>query len=432
MILSTIDFIREKFLEGLTVEDVKELYEDYLGYREEEGLNGIEYSSWLRTIRRVYNEESITFSEEKKKANLDVLLQSSQVMRQNQRLQDTSRVERKIFREDSRYINLLETLNKELIDLIPKIPLLKTNIKKNKIKNNDILCGCIQISDVHGNELINSTEMINNQYDFEVASARLKKYVDKADEIFKAKKISHIFIAFLGDLINSMRRTDEYLNAATNRMKATLLVTHLLKEMILDLLSRGYSLTIGSVTGNESRVGDFNEFSAMVVTENFDFLIHNILKIMFEKHKQITFVEGDYKELVVNIEGFKTLILHGDSIRNIDKDIKGLYSRYALKGILLDYILFGHLHEAYISDLFSRSSSLCGANAYSEKALNLSSRASQNIHIFYRDKSVDSFKLDLQNVNREDGYNVIEELKAYNAKSSQKLHSPTTILEIRI
>jgi hypothetical protein len=110
------------------------MYEEYVMIREEEGLGRIEYSTWLRTIRKVFNESKIVFSEENKKANLDILLQSSQVLRQNQKLQDKSRVERKIFREDSRYINLLETLNKELIDLIPKIPLLKTSIKKNKIK----------------------------------------------------------------------------------------------------------------------------------------------------------------------------------------------------------------------------------------------------------------------------------------------------------
>ena len=66
----------------------------------------------------------------------------------------------------------------------------------------------------------------------------------------------------------------------------------------------------------------------------------------------------------------------------------------------------GHIHEALIADTYARSSGLPGANGYSENALNLTSRASQNLYIFFEDKSHDCIKVDLQNVDGIVGYNI--------------------------
>ena len=74
---------------------------------------------------------------------------------------------------------------------------------------------------------------------------------------------------------------------------------------------------------------------------------------------------------------------------------------------------------------------MVGANEYSEKGLNLSGRASQNIYIFHEDKNIDAMKIDLQYVG-DDCYNIDEELESYNAKSSSKLKPKKTIFEVTI
>jgi hypothetical protein len=84
-----------------------------------------------------------------------------------------------------------------------------------------------------------------------------------------------------------------------------------------------------------------------------------------------------------------------------------------------------------VGDIASRSSSLVGANEYSEKGLNLSGRASQNIYIFHENKNIDAMKIDLQNVGDE-CYDIDEELESYNAKSSNKLKPNKVIHKIVI
>ena len=76
-----------------------------------------------------------------------------------------------------------------------------------------------------------------------------------------------------------------------------------------------------------------------------------------------------------------------------------------------------------------RSSSMVGANDYSEKALNLGGRASQNAYVFYDSGNRDGIKIDLQNYD-DIGYDITKELEAYNAKSNIKGKQDKVILKV--
>lgn len=78
-------------------------------------------------------------------------------------------------------------------------------------------------------------------------------------------------------------------------------------------------------------------------------------------------------------------------------------------------------HSCLISDTFSRSSSLVGSNSYNEYALNLYSKASQNIY-FIRGKDIDAIKIDLQDVNGVEGYKFENLGDVYNSKSFSKVN----------
>ena len=120
---------------------------------------------------------------------------------------------------------------------------------------------------------------------------------------------------------------------------------------------------------------------------------------------------------------------HGSLKGGIEKAVNHIIGRYAGQGIEVHYVIFGHVHSARVGDNYSRSSSMVGANDYSDKALNLSGRASQNCYIFYNDGNRDGIKIDLQNVNKK-GYKIDKSLEAYNAKSAKKTKSTETIFKV--
>tara|TARA_Y100001963_G_scaffold159929_1_gene266256 strand:+ start:5628 stop:6821 length:1194 start_codon:yes stop_codon:yes gene_type:complete len=356
-------------------------------------------------------------------ADEELIKQNVKLQKQKQSYQDINRIERKTFREYARVENAVSQYNKKLIKIFDKnklTTLTKVHVEKSKA------VGVIQFSDVHFNELVN---LEHNKYDFQIASARCKLFVSKAIKYFQAFGVSNVLLVQSGDLLNSDRRLDELLSMATNRAKATFLAVDIMQQVILHL-NQHFNISVCMVTGNESRVKKDWGWSTIIASDNYDFTIFETLRYIF-KDTHIKFIEGDPTELVVNVAGQNLLILHGNGAvkrTGIESSISQIIGRYKMRGTKVDYVIFGHIHSARVGDNYARSSSMVGANDYSEKALNLSGRASQNCYIFYEDGNRDGIKIDLQNYT--DGYDIKQSLESYNAKSSSKINKGTTIFKV--
>tara|TARA_R100001594_G_scaffold285_2_gene1159 strand:- start:4354 stop:5550 length:1197 start_codon:yes stop_codon:yes gene_type:complete len=355
--------------------------------------------------------------------DVEILQSNVKLAKQKQSYQDLNRIERKTFREYARVENAVARYNAELKKIFDKYKL--STLTKSHERTSSA-CGVIQFSDVHMNELI---DLRHNQYDFSVASKRCKYFVKRAISFFKSQNVSNILIAQTGDLLNSDRRLDELLSMATNRAKATFLAVDIFQQIILEL-NEHFNVSIASVTGNESRVKRDWGWSKMLASDNYDFTIFKTLEYIF-KDSDINFINGDPTELVVEVAGQNLLMLHGNGSikKGLDTSVTQLMGRYKARGINVDYVIFGHIHSARVGDTFSRSSSMVGANDYSEKALNLAGRASQNCYIFYENGNRDGIKIDLQHY-EDDMYNIDKSLEAYNAKSHDKVNQGTTIFKV--
>jgi len=355
----------------------------------------------------------------------DMVRESVKLAKQKQSFQDRSRIERKTFREYARLDNAVTTLSSKILEVLRENKFhksVKTHPKKGKA------VGVVHFSDLHFNELVS---LPNNKFDFEVASKRIKRHIQAAKSYFSTQHITNVIVALTGDLINSDRRLDELLTNSTNRAQAVFIATDILQQAIIDL-NQSYNVTVACVSGNEARVHKEYGWADILATDNYDFTIFNMLRALFMGTK-INFVSGDPMEIVLNVAGQNLLLLHGHGsiTAKHESSVNQIKGRYASRGINIDYVISGHIHSARIGDTYARSSSLVGANDYSEKALNLSGRASQNLYVFYDNGNRDGIKVDLQNVNNK-GYNIEKSIKAYNPKSSEKLIPKSTILEVKI
>lgn len=365
--------------------------------------------------------------------DVELIEENKKYKKQTQRYQDLNRIERKSFRENSRVENAVVSYGDELLDIFDKYSLnINTVFHDNgHVKENENLpIGVVQISDTHFNELV---ELLHNRFDFTIASKRLQKYISKCKVQFNAKGVKTVLLTLTGDLLNSDRRLDELLSNATNRSKATFLAVEILINVILDL-NKDYNVNIAAVVGNESRVNKDLGWVHQVASDSYDLTIYSILDRVLKNKEGINFLGGDQLQTVVNVNGYNWLLIHGhqSEFGNPQKGVTKVVRQYADKGIIIRYVIFGHIHEACIADMYSRSSSIVGANAYSENGLLLTSRASQNMHIAYSNGEIDTTKIDLQETKGYDGYDITNELEAYNAKSASKIHTGTTVMQIVI
>ena len=381
--------------------------------------SGIEHGKQRYKCKRCRSRTVFPIAEEE----LELVKENVRYKKQKQKAQDVNRVERKAFREYARVENAVEEYSKELKQLFENYKL-HTVTKKHKGTSKAV--GVIQFSDVHFNELV---DIKGNKYDFEVAAQRCQHFVSQAKKYFRMANIKSVVVALTGALLNSDRRLDELLNQATNRAKATFLSGDIMQQVLIDI-NKDFNVSVACVVGNEGRANKELGWSDAVATDNYDYTIYNCLRYLF-KDTKITFIDGDPSEVVVNVAGQNLLMLHGHGALKggIEKAINQIIGRYSVKGINIDFVIFGHVHSARVGDNYGRSSSMVGANDYSEKALNLIGRASQNCYVFYNNGNRDGIKIDLQNVNCE-GYIIDKELEAYNAKSAHKTNKSETIIKI--
>ena len=366
-----------------------------------------------------------------KQANTDTVQEAVRQAKAKQRIMDINRMERNAFREYARTENAIAALNEELNKHLKKESM-GINTVVHKPSKKDKAKVIVQVSDMHLNELI---DLPNNHYDFTIASKRLQKYAHEAKKLAKLYNAENIVVMFTGDLLNSDRRLDEMMAMATNRSKAALIATKLLTYFILDLNDE-FNVSIGCITGNESRIKDDWGWGDFTLSDNYDFAIFNMIKLLLEDKKGIDFIVSDDPfELVLSVNGKNLLFVHG-MFTSPGKDSQGMIQqitgKYANKGVLIDYVIFGHVHFANVTDLYARSGSLSGNNIYSDRALNLITKPSQTIHVIHDDGSIWNMRMELHQIDDYEGYPIKNDLDAYHTKSSSKLHKQETIVKVVI
>ena len=357
----------------------------------------------------------------------EIVERSVRYKKQTQKMMDLNRIERKSFREHARVENAVSEYVQELIKVFEDNPYKVEGVSH---EGYDGAVGVIQLSDLHFNELI---DIKSNKYDFTIASKRLFKFATEAIKYFDTHDVTDVFIFGTADFVNSDRRLDELVAMATNRSKATFIAVQILENFITHL-NQHYNIHIAGVVGNESRVGKDYNWNNELVSDNYDFVIFNVLRHKLKDAKGISFLGlSDKHEEVVEVNGKNFLLVHGHQIgRDVSKDLSKLIRKSAQQDVDIDYTIWGHLHESMISDTYSRSSALCGSNAYSEDALLLVGRASQNIYTVFGEDRIDSTRIDLQSTDGYEGYDTHDWQDAYNPKSIDKTRRTETVLRITI
>lgn len=351
--------------------------------------------------------------------------------KEKQKFMDTSRVERASFREYARVENAVSEYAQELLKLYKQhgTQLEQYNPTPITVSDNQEV-GMIQLSDHHLNELI---DLPHNKYDIRIASHRLYKLYKESLMMFKARGIKKVVVAFTGDLMNSDRRLDELLNQATNRARATFIAVDLYKQFLI-ALSQDFTVSVVSVLGNESRVGKEMPFSEEGLSDNYDFCITNTVRLLIEAsgNDNITFGSLDEVETIIEIKGQKVLLTHDlPRATSTQKGAQSLVGMKYLQGHPVDCIYGGHIHETLNQSFGYRSGSLCGGNSFSDNALHLASRASQNI-TFFGEGYRHVMGVDLQDYVEGEWFDIDESLMAYHAKSVDKVKKKTTIMSIVI
>ena len=317
-----------------------------------------------------------------------------------QRLQDTNNDLRKLKRQTYRQDLELENVFKDFLEILDNVTVERLSSPLNEsfvvespfdVSAMTPKTAVIQLSDLHFGEGV-SYEGTNGIANMEVTALRLSKYAEYCLSRILTDNVKKVVFAFTGDMVNSDRRLDEVVTNVSSRTKSALLGIHLLKQFIqyfVEVLPEDISFTVASVVGNESRLNKEFGWTDFTATDNFDYIIHNVLAKMFANtYDNLKFAKvTDCFEQVISIADgkFNLLITHGNNklaSKCVESEVQKIIGRYAVTHkIKIDYVIFGHIHSTEITDYYARSASIIGGNGYSTKNLNFISKPSQNFFI---------------------------------------------------
>lgn len=347
----------------------------------------------------------------------EIVQENAKLAKKFQYQQDINRIERKTFRDYAQAHNALEALQAQILETLQAYGSeLSIENRRSGPYDAETPVAILHLSDLHFNELIN---LPSNRYDFEVAAKRLQLLAKKTKRYAQACGCQRVVVALGGDIINSDRRLDEVLSMATNRARAVVLATHLLRQLILDL--RGdFFVDVFGITGNEGRAKQELAWGDPAVSDSYDasvyFMLEALLTQVNDKGLRVHPLQGN--EVLFKIHNQTFLLLHGHQVNATDqRKVQSIIGKHsAVAGQQVTHVLCGHIHSTVVGDYISRNASLAGANAYSDEGLNFASKAAQNLHIVDR-FGLDGVKLDVQETGGVEGYEIIPQLEAHCAKS---------------
>jgi predicted phosphodiesterase len=341
----------------------------------------------------------------------EIVLENAKLARKNQALQDSNRIERKSFRETSRVINMIEELTQRLIETFTMRKFNVDTVKHEpkELHGGPAPIGVIQFSDLHFNAVIQDVQ--ENRFDLDVACRRLYKHVAQSISKFKVEGVQKVVLALTGDLVKNIQHLSEISSNSISRANCTFVLVDVITQVVKHLNDEGFNVTIASIVGNESRATEFIHETDFLASDSFDLMIHKILQYTLAGAPGVEVLPMvNTMEMVLNLNGSNLLMIHGHGhgrsagTATLEKAFDTLAARYASMGTRIDYMICGHIHQAYISDKFARSGSIMGTDEYAARKLNLWGRASQNSYIFYADGTIDGYKHDLQHIDGWVGY----------------------------
>lgn len=236
----------------------------------------------------------------------------------------------------------------------------------------------LMLSDLHWGEVVDPDQIGGvNEYNLEIASARLRRVVETAIELLfehmAAPSYPGIVLILGGDMVTG--DIHEELTATNDKeiMPTVLDLWGALAWVIETLANKFGRVFVPAVTGNHGRNTHKIRAKGRAFT-SFDWLLYQFLAKRFEADKRVSFFIPSGPDALYSVYGHKYLLTHGDQFRGGDGMIGALgpiirgdhkkRSRNGQIGMEYDTLVIGHWHQLIQMQRLIVNGSLVGYGEY--------------------------------------------------------------------
>lgn len=241
------------------------------------------------------------------------------------------------------------------------VPTRKPVSVPRKVKNNgekDVESAILMLGDLHYGEVVDESATGGiNVYNIDICERRFDYTIEMAVKMAKQKLVSYhiprLYVFGLGDWISGLIIEDIDRYNEVQVMEQCFGCAEMAERGLLALCQEFEEVVFVGVGGNHARLRPQTYFK-MKQVESFDYLIYKLLEQRLKDQPNLKFVIPRAFWSVVDVEGFRFMVTHGDMFKTpswggtpyygLQKDYYRWRSMLEQEGMGFLYMVTGHLH----------------------------------------------------------------------------------------
>ena len=212
----------------------------------------------------------------------------------------------------------------------------------------------LSIADIHaGANFITET----NEYSFDEVTKRFNKLLNDTVTFIKEHQLGYIKVLCLGDDIQGILRLSDLQLNESSVVKATVFVAKTIASFLNELSKYCHIYYYHCPTSNHSQLRPLGTKASEIASEDVEYIICNYIKdVLVNNDRIIVNTNFGYEYIEIPVFDFKTIAMHGHTIKNIDNALKDLTYH---KKTFYTTVFLAHYHAAKIGVVGEMSDTDC-------------------------------------------------------------------------
>ena len=198
----------------------------------------------------------------------------------------------------------------------------------------------LAITDIHYGATFISE---NNKYSKDITVNRFESLLIEVIHFIEKYKLSKIKVSTLGDSLQGLIHLNDLKINDSSVVKSCVEISHIIANF-LNQLSAYVNVEYYHVpSANHTQTRSLGTKANELMDEDLEYLIGNYIKDLLNNNERInvTLAEEGKQYVVIPVDGYDILAMHGHQIKNIESAIKDLSM---VRRNFVDYLLLGHFH----------------------------------------------------------------------------------------
>jgi hypothetical protein len=273
--------------------------------------------------------------------------QCRELEKQRQKLYATKTEYTRQVRQQSRFELFYENVADEIKELV--VPeFIGIN---HSVNNKEYI---ISIADIHaGANFVTET----NKYSFEEIINRFNKLLNHSINFVCEHQLNSIKVLCLGDDVQGILRLSDLQLNESSVVKATVFVAKTIANFLNELSKYCYIEYYHAPTSNHSQLRPLGTKASEIASEDVEYIICNYIKDVLVNNDRITVnTNFGYEYIEIPVFDFKTIAMHGHTVKNIDNALKDLTYH---KKTFYTTVFLAHYHAAKMGVVGEMSDTDC-------------------------------------------------------------------------